>query len=312
MLALVFVCVFAACGIEEQAGENTIQLYYLSKSETRVETREVLRPEGTVEEQLQLLLSYLSTEPENLSLKSPLAMGAKLLGMDYHEGRLVLNMSGEYLALSPTTEVLVRAALVRSFTQLEDVEKVLIQVEGNPLVDATGEPVSFMSASQFIYNDGNEINSYEETKVTLYFANEDGDKLIAASREKFYSTNTPLERFVVEEMIAGPSGKIEGLYPTINPETRILSVMTKDGICYVNLDTSFSTVINNVSSELAVFSIVNSLVELPNINKVQVLVNGAVPSGLENTPYEKRMDCVTTLELEKQKQEEETEGSEEQ
>lgn len=60
-------------------------------------------------------------------------------------------------------------------------------------------------------NDGNEINTYELVKVKLYFAT-DGDKLIAAYREKHYSTNTPLERFVVEELIAGPSGQIEGLY----------------------------------------------------------------------------------------------------
>ena len=70
-----------------------------------------------------------------------------------------------------------------------------------------------MNAEQFINNDGNEINTYELVKVKLYFANADGDKLIAAYREKHYSTNTPLERFVVEELIAGPSGQIEGLYP---------------------------------------------------------------------------------------------------
>ena len=54
---------------------------------------------------------------------------------------------------------------------------------------------------QFINNDGNEINTYELVKVKLYFANADGDKLIAAYREKHYSTNTPLERFVVEELM---------------------------------------------------------------------------------------------------------------
>lgn len=45
-------------------------------------------------------------------------------------------------------------------------------------------------------------------KVKLYFANADGDKLIAAYREKHYSTNTPLERFVVEELIADPADRL--------------------------------------------------------------------------------------------------------
>ena len=153
-----------------------------------------------------------------------------------------------------------------------------------------------MSADQFIDNDGNEINTYELTRNKLHFANEDGDKLIAAYREKHYSTNTPLERFVVEELISGPSGQVPGLYPTVNPETKIINVMTKDGICYVNFDSSFLTVVNNVSTELAVYSIVDSLVELSNINKVQILVNGEVPNSFTTTTFERNLDYVTTLE----------------
>ena len=53
---------------------------------------------------------------------------------------------------------------------------------------------------------------------------------------------------------------------------------------------------NNVSTEVAVYSIVNSLVELDNINKVQILVNGEVPSTFSNFTFERNLDYVTTLE----------------
>ena len=82
----------------------------------------------------------------------------------------------------------------------------------------------------------------------------------------------------------------------INPEIKIFNILTKDGICYVNLDSSFLTVVNNVSTEVAVYSIVNSLVELDNINKVQILVNGEVPSTFSNSTFERNLDYVTTLE----------------
>lgn len=71
--------------------------------------------------------------------------------------------------------------------------------------------------------------------------------------------------------------------------------MTKDGICYVNLDESFLTVVNNVSTDVAVYSIVNSLVELSNINKVQILINGEVPESFQTTTFERNLDIVTTL-----------------
>ena len=188
-----------------------------------------------------------------------------------------------------------RAAIVRTLTQLDGVSYVGITVEGNQLFDSTGSPVSWMNADQFIDNDGNEINTYDQVRIKLYFANEAGTNLIAAYREKYYSTNIPLERFVVDELLAGPSGKVEGLYPTINPATKVVSIMTKDGICYVNLDENFLTVVNNVSTDVAVYSIVNSLVELSNINKVQILINGEVPDSFQTTTFERNLDIVTTL-----------------
>ena len=116
------------------------------------------------------------------------------------------------------------------------------------------------------------------------------------NREKYYSTNVSMERLIVEEMISGPSGQVEGIYPTINSSTKILGVTTKDGICYVNLDANFLKVENNVSNQLAIYSVVNSLVELPNVNKVQILINGEVPLSFSKAVYERNLDCVTTLE----------------
>ncbi len=285
-----------ACGQEEQENENMIPVYYLSSSETKVEMHEHVMESETAQEQLEELLICLSTSPVKLEYKAPLAMGFQVRDITLEDKRLSMDVDAAYKSMSATTEVLVRAAIVRTLTQLENISYVQITVEGEPLFDNAGEMVGWMNADQFINNDGNEINTYEPARIKLYFAIEDGTKLVGAFREKHYSTNTPLERFVVEELIAGPSGQVQGLYPTINPETKILSIMTKDGVCYVNLDSSFLTVVNNVSTEVAVYSIVNSLVELSNINKVQILVNGEVPASFITSTFERNLDYVTTLE----------------
>lgn len=295
---LMFFCMLflAACGEEEPVNENSYSIYYVSNTETKVESRDYVMQAQTPEEQLQELINCLSVVPEKLEYKAPLAMGFQVLDAELESGRVMLDVDAAYSKLPATTEVLVRAALVNTLTQLEGVNYVSITVEGQPLTDTTGALVGWMNEDHFIYNDGSEINTYELTKVKLYFANEDGDKLIAAYREKHYSTNTPLERFIVEELILGPSGQIPGLYPTINPSTKIINVMTKDGICYVNLDSSFLTVQNNVPTEVAIYSIVNSLVELSTVNKVQILIDGEVPAGFETGAYERNLDFVVTLE----------------
>lgn len=285
-----------SCRQEASENENVYQIYYISNSETKVEIHEHEMTADSRREQLNELIECLSAMPEKLEYKAPLAMGFQVLSVELKEGRVMLDVDGAYMDMPATTEVLVRAALVNTLTQIPDVDYVGITVEGGQLFDNAGDLVGLMNAEQFIHNDGNEINTYELTRVKLYFANESGDKLIAAYREKHYSTNTPLERFVLEELIAGPSGQVDGIYPSINPETKIMSIMTKDGICYVNLDASFLTVVNNVSTEVAIYSIVNSLVELNNINKVQILINGEVPASFSAATYERNLDCVITLE----------------
>ncbi len=287
---------FTACKSEKPTGENVYQIYVVSNSETKLEAHAHEMTATTSEEMLDELVQCLSKEPKKAEYKAPFAMGFEILSMELIDGKLMLNLDGAYMNLPATTEVLVRAAIVRTLTQLPEVKYVGITVEGQELFDRAGEVVGLMTAEMFINNDGNEINTYEPTRIKLYFVNETGDKLIGAYREKYYSTNVPLERFVVEELIAGPSGKVAGLYPSINPEVKVISVMTKDGICYVNLDSSFLTVVNNVSTETSIYSIVNSLVELSTVNKVQILINGEVPASFGNATFERNLDIVTTLE----------------
>lgn len=294
-ILLLLPVMMTGCAAKEPETGKKISVYYVNNAETKVEMHDQYLNTGTPEEQLDEVMKLLSTTPEKLEYKAPFDMGFQVRDYEEEDGKLMIDVDKAYSELSPTTEVLVRAAIVRTLTQLSNVKYVVITVEGGQLYDNSGELVGWMSADQFINNDGNEINTYELVKVKLYFANADGDKLIAAYREKHYSTNTPLERFVVEELIAGPSGQIEGLYPVINPETKIVNILTKDGICYVNLDSNFLTVVNNVSTEVAVYSIVNSLAELDNINKVQILINGEVPSTFSNSTFERNLDYVTTL-----------------
>lgn len=295
LLAFGILLLLCACG-EEPTGQDVLQIYGINSQETKVEAHPHEMQAKKSEERLHELIQCLQTNPEKLEYKVPFAMGFQMLELIWENGRVMVNVDADYLKLSATTEVLVRAAIVRTLTQLEGVGYVGISVEGNQLYDSTGSPVGWMSADQFIDNDGNEINTYEQVKVKLYFADESGTNLIAAYREKYYSTNVPLERFVVDELLAGPSGKVEGLYPTMNPSTKVVSVMTKDGICYVNLDDSFLTVVNNVSTDVAVYSIVNSLVELSTVNKVQILINGEIPASFQTSTFERNLDIVTTLE----------------
>ena len=296
LLGVLCVILLTACGVEEEVTENGWPVYYLSKSQTKVEVHYVEVQATEPERQVEKLLECLKTIPEKLEYKAPLNMGFEVISTMLDNGTLTIDLNAGYKELPVTTQVLVRAAIVRTLTQVSEVKYVLMTVEGAPIYDNNGDLVGRMNADLFIVNDGNAINTHELARLRLYFADESGKALISGYREKHYSTNTPLERLVVEELIAGPTGEVEGIYPSINPNTRIINITTKDNICYVNLDENFLTVVNNVSTEVSVYSIVNSLVGLSNITKVKILVNGEVPSTFSSVTYSRNLDIVTTLE----------------
>ena len=108
-------------------------------------------------------------------------------------------------------------------------------------------------------------------------------------RNVVYNSNISLEKLVVEKLVEGPMEA--GVYPTINPNTKVLSVTVKDGICYVNLSSEFLSQPYNVTSDVTIYSITNSLVELSNVNKVQISIDGDT-----NISYRERLSLNNVFE----------------
>ena len=293
-----------SCGNEEKMDKSRIyNIYVMNKDETKLSANEYAAVGESREEIIEELLDQLTATPERMEYKAPLSGNFELLGYSLEKGQLVLNFDERYKALPPTTEVLARAAAVRTLTQVKGVDYVSFQVRSNPLLDTSGNVIGSMSADMFIDNTESEMNSRERVKIRLYFANAQGDKLIETNRTLEYSryiTNISMERLVVEQLIGGPSEQVKDkVYPTMNPETRVVGVTVKDGTCYVNLNENFLTQIYNVSSDVVIYSIVNSLVELPNVSRVQIAVNGDSnvmfrDSASLSVTYERNLDLITT------------------
>lgn len=296
---LIVIGMLTGCSAEEEVTGNTIPVYYVSNSETKIESHNYTLQASETEAQIEELFAILGSLPVKKEYKPPLTFGFHVLEYRLTDGKLLINMSEEYKNLSVIQEVLVRAAIVRTLTQLPEISFVAFRVNDEQLYDSMGKLVGWMNADHFIENEGNEINTYEEVTLKLYFANATGDGLIVTSRTKEYNTNISLEKLIVEELIKGPNA--EGIYPTINPDTKVANVTVKDNICYVNLDETFMTQIYSVTPEVTIYSIVNSLVELTNVNKVQILLNGETSVTYREkyeltTYFERNLDIVTTIE----------------
>lgn len=281
---------------EEAESGQAFEVYYINREETAISSETIyLDEEMTQDEQISALLAALQSVPEDVSLKASVGTAFQINGYKVDEGQLNIDVDESYRKLAATTEVLVRASIVRTLVQAEGINHVLMTVGGQSLTDSSGEAVGPMTADTFIDNAGDAINPYEMVTLTLYFANETGDRLVATTRTLEYNSNISVERLVVDCLVSGPD--TDQAFPTINPDTKVLGVSTRDGICYVNLDETFLTQIYSVTPEVVIYSITNSLVELTSVNKVQLSINGRTDVvfreafNLANL-YERNLDLV--------------------
>jgi germination protein M len=269
------VLLMTGCSHAEQKG-TAVDISYLNKKETKLVAETHYLESTDTKDMIVEVLTLLCSVPDNKELKATLTSGINIITYSYDGEQVIVSLGEKYKELSGTTEVLTRAALVRSLTNIPDVNYVMLTVNGESLTDLSGNAIGAMTADMFVNNAGTQVEKVE-SKVTLrlYFANETGDGLVAVNRELTHNadlSNVPMEKLVVEQLISGPAS--DETFPTVSPDTKLVNITVKDGVCYLTFDSTMLTAVNNVTTDVTIYSIVNSLVELSNINKVQISIDG--------------------------------------
>jgi germination protein M len=195
---------------------------------------------------------------------------------------LMVHFNEAYDTMGAVQEILCRMALVQTLTQVDGVDGVEFFVEDEPLLDSRGNEVGEMTNEDFVVNPGEQINSIQHATIDLYFSNTAGDGLVLETQRVYYNSNVSLEKLVIEHLLAGP--KTTDAMASIPAETSLVNVSVADRICYVSLDDGFRTQNYNVQEPIVIYSLVDSLTALPNIDKVQISVNGDT-SGVYRESY---------------------------
>lgn len=260
ILGFILCILLCACGSKEKA-DGEMYVYYLNadKNALRQETYSNL----TVEEALK-----------KLEFHEVLTQAVKVERFERERTNLNLYFNTEYYSWDKSTEVLSRAAIVQTLTQIEGVQFVTFYVGESELADRSGRAIGAMRAEDFVQNTGSSIDSYQTTELTLYFADKEGENLKKRTVSNVhYNVNTSIERVVVERLMKGTSAT--GYQSTIPKTTLLLGVSVKEDVCYVNLDSKYITDSYDLEPEVAIYSIVNSIIENSDVKKVQILIDGS-------------------------------------
>lgn len=271
ILIVTLIIMFSKLGQNENKSIN-INLYYFNETGTTIAEKpsEIVYEED--DDLTRVVIEKLMQGPGDGKLKPIFEKDIKLLSVIMNEKELTVNFSGEYLTQDTSKNFLTTYAVVKSLCQLDRVDKVLVTVSGEEISDMEGNKIGFLSDKDIdLVSD--EITQ-DSKNIVLYFPDKSSDKLLSEQRKIKINDTVPIEQYVVNELIKGTqSTKARNV---ISGDTVLISAQTTDNTCFVNFKSSFieKNSGNPANEKLVIYSIVNSLCELRDVNFVQFLIDG--------------------------------------
>jgi len=119
--------------------------------------------------------------------------------------------------------------------------------------------------------------------VKLYFATAGNERLQAEERPIKFSNDLEKYQRVIEELIKGPA--TQGLQQTVNPDTKLYGIIKQNDSLIVDFNQAYNRFGGSVAEIVARLSVVNSLTQFPEINKVKILVEGEELIGPSGQPF---------------------------
>ena len=162
IIVILFSCRRAGPQTEEYDG---YRLYYVNSEQTKVISVPYVSDTEDPEMLAGEFIRALANGSEASDHMPLLGEEVEFYSFKIEGEQLTLNLAGTYKNLSAVEEILIRAALVRTFTQLKGIRFVTLTLDGEPLTDSLGLPVGAMEEDSFIENAGNEINVFPQVIV---------------------------------------------------------------------------------------------------------------------------------------------------
>ena len=258
-------------GCARETGEKVI-LYYLNPDANGLMQETYVCQEQQGLAMVDEVVAKLKQKTDD-GLSGRIPPEVEIQSYQLEDGILEFHFDKKYQKMNTSTEVLFRAGLVQTMVQLPDVSYVTFFVGEEQMTDSSGNVLGMMKTDDFLQNVGSSLKSYQTATLNLYFANKEGTQLSLETRDSVhYTANTSIEKLVVETLMKGTTSDQRS--NTIASSVKLIGVTVRDGICYVNFDSTFLTAGYDQAPEVTIYSIVNSIVSNGTVKQVQILVDG--------------------------------------
>lgn len=181
-----------------------------------------------------------------------------------------LNFNREYFLVDDLEEIYMRSSLVRSLTSFDVIRSVEIYVDGVPIRQSIVNGKDRLNKKDVIVSFDELSDNFVEESINIYYPNEDKKRLVLKNIIMERDGDRKREAEVIDILL-------QEIEAEVLPEgTKLLNTYTHEEVCFVDFSEEFNRNVlpEGISEEIAVYSIVNSLIDLPDISEVQFLVEG--------------------------------------
>lgn len=302
---MVFAFMFSFISCKKNVSDNTreVKIYFSNSTRNGLsyEIRSVPKSIFSDKKELiSIVMAELFKGPLSSENKPVIPLGTNLRGVSVSksdDATVNIDIGGEYYREQSQDdavilELLGRYSIIRTVTDLDGIDRVQLYVNGKQLRsdNGMGEFVGVIAGDDIMTQTPSKSNSSTEKLVTLYFSDSQ-DMLLDIEARRVKNDYNNFEKNIVEALIAGPEYQD---HKSIIPKgTTVISIEKTEGVCFVNLSEEFNLGLKAGSAEekLAVYSVVNTLTRLSDIEKVQILTEGKKrdddPSLLYASPLER-------------------------
>lgn len=261
--------------VELEVATNSIYLLddynYLGKAEVVVNSQTT---EDKVKELVEVLINGGGGENKIPNgFKSILPSETKILSVKYEDNLIKIDFSKDLLNISKDLEEKMIEALIYTITSVDEVEKVIIYVEGNILTKLPQTNITLPSTldrNWGINKTYDFTNTKDINQVTIYYLNKHNDDYYYVPVTKYLNDNRDKIKIIIDELTSTNTYNTN-LLSYLNSNTEILAIEEQPDILELTFNSYiFSDVENKDILEEVVYTICLSVKDNYDVSEVVI------------------------------------------
>ena len=158
MLCLIFTLALSGCRSKKENNDQSNQkgtaIYYTNNNVTRLTyKRKNIRLKGDQQKQVATLLGELQKSPDSQNMRSVIPKRIVINSFAVNSNIVQVDFSMGYKRIAENRDLICRAGIVYTLTQLKGINYVSFSVSGEPMLDTDGTALGALGRDSFVFDE---------------------------------------------------------------------------------------------------------------------------------------------------------------